>query len=113
MYCNIDYRVFIAFLSERVIGGKKQISPDGGFYFLSKDLMLEYGLDSAFKERVDMATFAHETLVSQLDWTLIQQCLRDFEQVFLQHPKVTDDGDEPESLIETFLYLITLVSPIC
>lgn len=86
------------------------MSPDGGFYFLSKDQMLEYGLDSAFKERIDMATFTHETLVSQLDWTRIQQSLRDFELVFLQHPKVTDDGDEPELLIEAFLYLITLVS---
>ncbi|KAF9391103.1 hypothetical protein CPC16_004596 [Podila verticillata] len=89
-------------------GGKRQMSPDGGFYFLSKDQMLEYGLDSAFKERIDMATFTHETLVSQLDWTRIQQSLRDFEQVFLQQPKVTDDGDEPELLIETFLYLITM-----
>ncbi|KAF9330628.1 hypothetical protein BG006_006424 [Podila minutissima] len=88
--------------------GKDRISSDAGFNFLSKDQMLEHGLDSAFKERLDMATFAHGAMVSQPDLARIQQSLRDFELVFLQRPKDMEDEDEPEPLIETFLYLITL-----
>ncbi|KAG0089368.1 hypothetical protein BGZ93_002118 [Podila epicladia] len=88
--------------------GKERISSDAGFNFLSKDQMLEHGLDSAFRERLDMATFARRAMVSQPDLALIQQSLRDFELVFLQHPKDAEDEDEPEPLIETFLYLITL-----
>ncbi|KAG0349118.1 hypothetical protein BG005_011163 [Podila minutissima] len=88
--------------------GKERISSDAGFDFLSKDQMLEHGLDSAFKERLDMATFAHGAMVSQPDLARIQQSLRDFELVFLQRPKDTEDEDGPEPLIEAFLYLITL-----
>ncbi|KAG0033944.1 hypothetical protein BGZ81_006764 [Podila clonocystis] len=88
--------------------GKARISSDANFNFLSKDQMLEHGLDNAFKERIDMATFARGTIVSQLDLAKIQQSLRDFERVFLQHSNDTEDEDEPEPLIETFLYLITL-----
>ncbi|KAG0037144.1 hypothetical protein BGZ82_003058 [Podila clonocystis] len=88
--------------------GKARISSDTTFNFLSKDQMLEHGLDNAFKERIDMATFARGTIVSQLDLAKIQQSLRDFERVFLQHSNDTEDEDEPEPLIETFLYLITI-----
>ncbi|KAF9308832.1 hypothetical protein BG003_010556 [Podila horticola] len=88
--------------------GKERISTDTDLYFLNKDQMLEHGLDSAFKERIDMATFARGTMAPQLVLARMQQSLRDFELVFLQHPKDLQNEDEPEPLIETFLYLITL-----
>lgn len=91
------------------IAGKERISTDTDLYFLNKDQMLEHGLDSAFKERIDMATFARGTMAPQLVLARMQQSLRDFELVFLQHPKDLQNEDEPEPLIETFLYLITLV----
>ncbi|KAF9311499.1 hypothetical protein BG003_007334 [Podila horticola] len=80
--------------------------------FLSKEVMLKHKLNFSFKERLDIATFAHGFLVSEVDFAQIQKTLRDFELVFLQRTKDTEAEDVPEPPIETFLYLITLASLI-
>ncbi|KAF9430889.1 hypothetical protein BGZ94_002730 [Podila epigama] len=87
---------------------KLRIEPEGGFYFLQKSLMLEYGLSAKFKERIDLATLANGILCTRVTLSRCQKALKDFESLFLPALSHNEDTDIPQLILEPFLYLIVM-----
>ncbi|KAF9401205.1 hypothetical protein BGX21_002391 [Mortierella sp. AD011] len=90
--------------------GKHEIDPDNDFDFLSKHQILELGLSSDFVVRLDLATFAHEIFMDELDPERCKNGLRGFTLIFLsEKPKdFLSSCEEENPLLTIFLQLVIL-----
>ncbi|KAF9999888.1 hypothetical protein BGZ79_006527 [Entomortierella chlamydospora] len=90
--------------------GKREIDPGNDFDFLNKHQILEHGLSSDFVARLDLATFAHEIFMDELDPERCKNGLRGFTLIFLsEKPKdFLSSCEEENPLLTIFLQLVIL-----